>query len=159
MSFHLQSEFIEALADQQKVELFSNVCGYLEDSGDCLDSFNSAARWDKATVLEYINTHFWRDFSAAAIADIKSGGDRKRLFQFVVLPQCRHLLPESADQPHMEETGQVTRHTGHLVTCLVVPNFWSLAIPEEWKKEWFLSFYELEEEWIVGGYSGVGIDD
>ena len=98
MSFHLQSEFIEALADQQKVELFSNVCGYLEDSGDCLDSFNSAARWDKATVLEYINTHFWRDFSAAAIADIKSGGDRKRLFQFVVLPQCRHLLPEGERQ-------------------------------------------------------------
>jgi hypothetical protein len=27
------------------------------------------------------------------------------------------------------------------------------------QKEWFLSFYELEEEWIVGGYSGVGVDD
>ena len=158
MSFHLQREFVEALNDQQKVELFSNVCGYLEDSGDYLDNFNSAARWSKEIVLEYINTHFWKDFSAVAIADIKSGGDRTRLFQFVVLPQCRHLLPEAADQPHMEETGQVTRHTGHLVTCLVVPNFWSLTIPNEWKKEWFLSFYELEEEWIVGGYLGIGVD-
>ena len=27
------------------------------------------------------------------------------------------------------------------------------------QKEWFLSFYELEEEWIVGGYSGAGVDD
>ena len=158
MLFNLHCEFVEALSDLQKVELFSNVCGYLEDSGEYLDNFNRAARWSKEIVLDYINTQFWKDFSAAAIDDIKSGGDRKRLFQFVVLPQCRHLLPEAADQPHMEETGQVTRHTGHLVTCLVVPNFWSLTIPEEWKKEWFLSFYDLEEEWIVGGYSGIGID-
>ncbi len=44
------------------------------------------------------------------------------------------------------------------MTCLVVPKFWSLALPDEWKKEWFLSFYELEEEWIVGGFSGIGVD-
>ena len=158
MFFNLHREVVEAFSDQQKVELFSNVCGYLEDSGDYLDKFNDAARWSKEIILEYVNTQFWGDFSAAVIADINCGGDRKRLFQFVVLPQFRHLLPETADQPHMEETGQVTRHTGHLVTCLVVPIFWSLTIPEEWKKEWFLSFYELEEEWIVGGYSGIGID-
>ena len=158
MTFHLQREFVEALPDQQKVELFSIVCGYLEDGGFDLDSFNSAARWSKEIILEYINTQFCKDFSVAANIDIKSGGDRNRLFQFVVLPQYRHLLPESVDQPHMEKTGQVTRHTGHLVTCLVVPKFWSLALPQEWKKEWFLSFYELEEDWIVGGFSGIGVD-
>lgn len=158
MTFHLQREFIEALTDHQKTELFSNVCGYLEDSGHYLDHFNSEARWSRETILDYINNQFWEDFSDAATADIKSGGDKERLFQFIVLPQCRHLLPEQADKPFMEETGQVTRHTGHLVTCLVVPNFWSLPIPEEWKREWFLSFYELEEEWIVGGFSGVGVD-
>ena len=158
MTFHLQREFIEALTDHQKTELFSNVCGYLEDSGHYLDHFNSEARWSRETILDYINNRFWEDFSDAATADIKSGGDKERLFQFIVLPQCRHLLPEQADKPYMEETGQVTRHTGHLVTCLVVPNFWSLPIPEEWKREWFLSFYELEEEWIVGGFSGVGVD-
>ena len=158
MTFHLQREFIEALTDHQKTELFSNVCGYLEDSGHYLDHFNSEARWSRETILDYINNQFWEDFSDAARADIKSGGDKERLFQFIVLPQCRHLLPEQADKPYMEETGQVTRHTGHLVTCLVVPNFWSLPIPEEWKREWFLSFYELEEEWIVGGFSGVGVD-
>jgi hypothetical protein len=37
MTFHLQREFVEALPDQQKVELFSIVCGYLEDSGEYLD--------------------------------------------------------------------------------------------------------------------------
>ena len=158
MTFHLQREFIEALTDHQKTELFSNVCGYLEDSGHYLDHFNSEARWSRETILDYINNQFWEDFSDAARADIKSGGDKERLFQFIVLPQCRHLLPEQADKPYMEETGQVTRHTGHLVTCLVVPNFWSLPIPEEWKREWFLSFYELEEEWLVGGFSGVGVD-
>ena len=158
MTFHLQREFIEALTDHQKTELFSNVCGYLEDSGHYLDHFNSEARWSRETILDYINNQFWEDFSDAAKADIKSGGDKERLFQFIVLPQCRHLLPEQADKPYMEETGQVTRHTGHLVTCLVVPNFWSLPIPEEWKREWFLSFYELEEEWIVGGFSGIGVD-
>ena len=158
MTFHLQREFIEALTDQQKTELFSNVCGYLEDSGHYLDHFNSEARWSRETILDYINNQFWEDFSDAATADIKSGGEKERLFQFIVLPQCRHLLPEQADKPYMEETGQVTRHTGHLVTCLVVPNFWSLPIPEEWKREWFLSFYELEEEWIVGGFSGIGVD-
>ena len=73
-------------------------------------------------------------------------------------PQCRHLLPQAEDKPHMEETGPITRYSGHLVTCLVVPNFWSLRIPEAWKKEWFLSFYELEEEWIAGGFSGVMVD-
>ena len=158
MTFHLQREFIEALTDHQKTELFSNVCGYLEDSGHYLDHFNSEARWSRETILDYINNQFWEDFSDAATADIKSGGDKERLFQFIVLPQCRHLLPEQADKPYMEETGQVTRHTGHLVTCLVVPNFWRLPIPEEWKREWFLSFYELEEEWIVGGFSGIGVD-
>ena len=158
MTFHLQREFIEALTNHQKTELFSNVCGYLEDSGHYLDHFNSEARWSRETILDYINNQFWEDFSDAATADIKSGGDKERLFQFIVLPQCRHLLPEQADKPYMEETGQVTRHTGHLVTCLVVPNFWSLPIPEEWKREWFLSFYELEEEWIVGGFSGIGVD-
>ena len=158
MTFHLQREFIEALTDHQKTELFSNVCGYLEDSGHYLDHFNSEARWSRETILDYINNQFWEDFSDAATADIKSGGDKERLFQFIVLPQCRHLLPEQADKPYMEETGQVTRHTGHLVTCLVVPNFWSLPIPEEWKGECFLSFYELEEEWIVGGFSGIGVD-
>ena len=158
MSFHLKREFVEDLTDQQKVEIFSNVCGYLEERGDYLNNFNSAARWSKEMVLHYINTLFWKDFSAAASADVEKGGDRKRLFQFVVLPQCRQLLPEPADQSQMEETGQVTRHTGHLVTCLIVPNFWSLTIPEEWKKEWFLTFYKLEEEWIMGGYSGIEID-
>ncbi len=158
MTFHLQREFIEALTDHQKTELFSNVCGYLEDSGHYLDHFNSEARWSRETILDYINNQFWEDFSDAATADIKSGGDKERLFQFIVLPQCRHLLPEQADKPYMEETGQVTRHTGHLVTCIVVPNFWSLPIPEEWKREWFLSFYELEEEWIVGGFSGIAVD-
>ena len=126
MTFHLQREFIEALTDHQKTELFSNVCGYLEDSGHYLDHFNSEARWSRETILDYINNQFWEDFSDAATADIKSGGDKERLFQFIVLPQCRHLLPEQADKPYMEETGQVTRHTGHLVTCLVVPNFWSI---------------------------------
>ena len=158
MTFHLQREFIDALSDQQKAELFSHVCGYLEDWGSYLDNFNSATRWSKETVLHYINSQFWEDFSNAATADIKSGGDKNRLFQFVVLPQCRHLLPEQADKPLMEKTGPITRHTGHLVTCLVVPKFWSLPIPEAWKKEWFLSFYELEEEWIVGGFSGIGVD-
>ena len=33
-----------------------------------------------------------------------------------------------------------------------------ITIPNEWKKEWFISFYELEEEWIVGGYLGIGVD-
>ena len=159
MSFHLQREFVENLTDQQKVELFSNVCGYLEERGDYLDNFNRETRWSKKIVLDYINTQFRNDFSAAASTDVESGGDRDRLFQFIVLPQCRHLLPEPADQSHMEETGQVTRHTGHLVTCLVVPDFWGLTIPEEWKKEWFLTFYKLEEEWIMGGYSGIEIDE
>ena len=42
--------------------------------------------------------------------------------------------------------------------CLKFLRTKSLPIPEEWKREWFLSFYELEEEWIVGGFSGVGVD-
>ena len=156
--FSLHPYWIEALPDDEKVRLFTNVCGYLEDSGGCLDHFHPDQRWSRETILDYINRQFIEDFTKAAEADIETGGDKERLFQFVVLPQCRHLLPEPEDKPYLEETGQLTRHTGHLVTCLVVPHFWSLDIPEDWKKEWFLDFYRLEEEWIAGGFSAVGID-
>ena len=158
MVFPLQREWVEALTEQQKAELFTEVCGYLENGGDYLDDFNSSTRWNQQTVMKYMKNQFWKDFVHLATTDIQNGGDKKRLFQFVVLPQCRHLLPQAEDKPHMEETGPITRYSGHLVTCLVVPNFWSLRIPEAWKKEWFLSFYELEEEWIAGGFSGVMVD-
>ena len=158
MVFPLQREWVEALTEQQKAELFTDVCGYLENGGDYLNDFNSSTCWSQQTVMRYMKNQFWIDFVHLATTDIQNGGDKKRLFQFVVLPQCRHLLPQVEDKPHMEETGPITRHSGHLVTCLVVPNFWSLRIPKAWKKEWFLSIYELEEEWIAGGFSGVVVD-
>ena len=149
MVFPLQREWVEALTEQQKAELFTDVCGYLENGGDYLDDFNSSTRWSQRTVMRYMKNQFWKDFIHLATTDIQNGGDKKRLFQFVVLPQCRHLLPQAEDIPHVEETGPITRYSGHLVTCLVVPNFWSLRIPEAWKKNGFCLFMSWKKSGLL----------
>ena len=109
MVFPLRGEWVAALTEQQKAELFANGGEYLETGGDYMDDFNSSKRLTQQTVIRYMKNQFWKDFVHLATTDIQNGGDKKRLFQFVVLPQCRHLLPQAEDKPHMEETGPITR--------------------------------------------------
>ena len=70
MVFPLQREWVEALTEQQKAELFTDVCGYLENGGDYLDDFNSSTLWSQQTVVRYMKNQFWKDFVHLATTDI-----------------------------------------------------------------------------------------
>ena len=54
MVFRLQREWVETLTEQQKAELLTDVCSYLENLGDYLDDFNSSIRWNHQTVTRYM---------------------------------------------------------------------------------------------------------
>ena len=56
----------------------------------------------------------------------------------------------------LERDGEIRQGTEHAHLIFFGMSVQFGAHPQ---KEWFLSFYELEEEWIVGGYSGAGVDD
>ena len=54
MVIPLQREWFEALTEQQKAELFTDVCDYLENGGDYLDDFNSSTLWSQQAVMRYM---------------------------------------------------------------------------------------------------------
>ena len=58
MVFPLQRDWVEALTEQQKAELFTDVCGYLENGGDYLNDFNSSICWSQQAVMRYTKNQF-----------------------------------------------------------------------------------------------------